>query len=63
MATFRQEMLDTVERRHCKRHPLTEAWAQGELSKEIQDRVREILPDPVPAGTEDITSTFPAIRD
>ncbi len=36
---------------------------QGELSREIQDRIREILPDPVPAGTEDITSTFPAIRD
>src|SRR5437879_5854946 len=31
---FRQQMLDTVERRHCKRHPLTEAWAKGELSKE-----------------------------
>ncbi|HZT08766.1 MAG TPA: iron-containing redox enzyme family protein [Chloroflexota bacterium] len=31
---FRQEMLDTVERRHCKRHPLTEMWARGELSKE-----------------------------
>ncbi|MEU8796334.1 dTMP kinase [Spirillospora sp. NPDC048819] len=37
--------------------------AQGELSREIQYRIREILPDPVPAGTEDATSTFPAIRD
>ncbi|MEV4672951.1 dTMP kinase [Actinomadura sp. NPDC049382] len=36
---------------------------QGELSREIQYRIREILPDPVPAGTEDATSTFPAIRD
>ncbi len=32
--SFRQDMLDVVEQRHCKRHPLTEAWAQGELSKE-----------------------------
>ncbi|TDD79427.1 dTMP kinase [Actinomadura rubrisoli] len=36
---------------------------QGELSREIQYRIREILPDPVPAGTEDVTSTFPAITD
>ncbi|CNE79198.1 Thymidylate kinase [Mycobacterium tuberculosis] len=36
---------------------------QSELSREIQYRIREILPDPVPAGTEDATSTFPAIRD
>ncbi len=36
---------------------------QSELSREIQYRIHEILPDPVPAGTEDATSTFPAIRD
>jgi dTMP kinase len=36
---------------------------QAEITREIQDRIREILPDPVPAGTEDITSTFPAITD
>jgi dTMP kinase len=36
---------------------------QTELSREIQYRIHEILPDPVPAGTEDATSTFPAIRD
>ncbi len=36
---------------------------QGELSREIQYRIREILPDPVPVGTEDATSTFPAIKD
>ncbi|WP_433479764.1 dTMP kinase [Spirillospora sp. CA-142024] len=36
---------------------------QGELSREIQYRIREILPDPVPAGTEDVTSTFPVITD
>ncbi|NYE17582.1 dTMP kinase [Actinomadura citrea] len=36
---------------------------QGELSREIQYRIREILPDPVPLGTEDATSTFPVITD
>ncbi|GAA4077874.1 dTMP kinase [Actinomadura miaoliensis] len=36
---------------------------QSEISRMVQDRIREILPDPVPAGTEDITSTFPAITD
>jgi dTMP kinase len=36
---------------------------QVEITRLVQDRIREILPDPVPAGTEDITSTFPAIRD
>ena len=32
--TFRQDMLDIVEKRHCKRHPLTDAWASGQLTKE-----------------------------
>ncbi|MGI5206265.1 dTMP kinase [Spirillospora sp. CA-108201] len=36
---------------------------QAELSREIQYRIREILPDPVPLGTEDATSTFPVITD
>jgi dTMP kinase len=36
---------------------------QTEITREIQDRVRSILPDPVPLGTEDATSTFPAITD
>ena len=36
---------------------------QAEIAREIQYRIREILPDPVPAGTEDVTSTFPAITD
>ncbi|WP_396450465.1 dTMP kinase [Actinomadura sp.] len=36
---------------------------QSELAREIQYRIHAILPDPVPAGTEDATSTFPAIRD
>lgn len=36
---------------------------QGEITREIRDRIREILPDPIPAHAEDVTSTFPAIRD
>jgi pyrroloquinoline-quinone synthase len=32
--TFATEMLQTVQRRHCERHPLTEAWVRGELSRE-----------------------------
>jgi dTMP kinase len=34
-----------------------------ELSREIQDRVRDILPDPVPPSAEAVTGTFPAIRE
>ncbi|MER6944461.1 dTMP kinase [Nonomuraea sp. NPDC000554] len=34
-----------------------------EITRLIQDRVREILPDPVPRESEDITGTMPAIRD
>jgi dTMP kinase len=33
----------------------------GELSVQIQDRVRDLLPDPVPAMAEDSTGSFPAI--
>ncbi len=33
------------------------------LSREIQDRVRELLPDPVPSSAEDDTGSFPAITD
>jgi dTMP kinase len=35
--------------------------APAELSGQIQDRVRDLLPDPVPAATEDNTGNFPAI--
>jgi dTMP kinase len=35
----------------------------GELSREIQSRVRDLLPDPVPMTAEEITGSFPAIRD
>ncbi|TDD79034.1 dTMP kinase [Actinomadura darangshiensis] len=36
---------------------------QNEITREIQYRIHEILPDPIPAGTEDATSTFPVITD
>ncbi|MCT9929808.1 dTMP kinase [Planotetraspora sp. A-T 1434] len=36
---------------------------QGELSRLIQDRVREVLPDPVPQEAEAATGTIPVIRD
>jgi dTMP kinase len=36
---------------------------QEAITKQLQDRVREILPDPIPAASEDVTSTFPAITD
>ncbi len=33
------------------------------ISREIQHRVRELLPDPVPPSAEAVTSTFPAITE
>ncbi|WP_061290948.1 dTMP kinase [Herbidospora cretacea] len=36
---------------------------QPEVSRLIQDRVREVLPDPVPLETEANTGTMPAIKD
>ena len=35
----------------------------AEISSEIKDRVRQILPDPVPHATEANTGSFPAITD
>src|ERR1039457_789890 len=35
----------------------------GELSHEIQDRLRDLLPDPVPSVAEANTGSFPAIVD
>src|SRR5205085_8096091 len=32
--SFRNEMVETVRRRHCVTHPLTEAWARGDLTRE-----------------------------
>jgi len=34
-----------------------------DLSRTIQEMVREMLPDPVPLMAEEITGSFPAIRD
>ena len=34
----------------------------GQLSREIQDRIRDLLPDPVPSLAEANTGDFPAIR-
>jgi dTMP kinase len=36
---------------------------QDQISLLIHDRVRELLPDPVPQESEDVTGTMPAIRD
>jgi dTMP kinase len=37
--------------------------SQAEISRKIHDRVRAILPDPIPPSAEDETSTFSAIKD
>jgi dTMP kinase len=34
-----------------------------DVAKKIQERVREMLPDPVPATTEASTGSFPAVRE
>jgi dTMP kinase len=33
------------------------------ISSQIRDRVRELLPDPVPPSAEEVTSSFPAITE
>jgi dTMP kinase len=35
----------------------------AEISRQIQERVRDLLPDPVPLATEDNTGSFPAVRE
>ena len=35
----------------------------GDLSREIQAKVRDLLPDPVPMTAEETTGSFPAVRD
>jgi dTMP kinase len=37
--------------------------AAAELSREIQARVRDLLPDPVPVTAEETTGSFPAVRE
>lgn len=34
-----------------------------DITRELRDRVRALLPDPVPSTSEDVTHTFPAIKD
>ena len=36
---------------------------EGEVSRAIQLRVRELLPDPVPFATEENTGSFPAVHE
>jgi dTMP kinase len=35
----------------------------AEISREIQERIRDLLPDPVPFATEDNTGSIPVVRD
>jgi dTMP kinase len=35
----------------------------AEISREIQERIRDLLPDPVPLATEDNTGGIPVVRD
>jgi dTMP kinase len=35
----------------------------AEISREIQERVRDLLPDPVPLATEDNTGSIPVVRE
>jgi len=37
--------------------------SQDEITRTISTRIRALLPDPVPAPSEDATTTFPAIRE
>ena len=36
---------------------------EAEISRQIQARVRELLPDPVPLTAEENTGSFPAVRE
>jgi dTMP kinase len=42
---------------------LDAARPEAEISRDIQVRVRELLPDPVPQTAEDNTGSFPAVRE
>ena len=45
-------------------HLVLDATRQpGDLSREIQVKVRELLPDPVPMTAEETTGSFPAVRE
>ena len=57
----REGFLDQARANPGKYLVLDATEAPAELSGQIQDRVRDLLPDPVPAATEDNTGSFPAI--
>jgi dTMP kinase len=42
---------------------LDAARPEAEISREMQLRVRELLPDPIPLATEENTGSFPAVRE
>jgi dTMP kinase len=42
---------------------LDAARPEAEVSRDIQLRVRDLLPDPVPLATEENTGSFPAVRE
>jgi dTMP kinase len=42
---------------------LDAARAPAEITRDIQDRIRDLLPDPVPSVAEASTGDFPAIRE
>jgi dTMP kinase len=42
---------------------LDAARPEGEITREIQARVRDLLPDPVPMAAEENTGSFPAVRE
>jgi dTMP kinase len=42
---------------------LDAARPEGDVCRDIQYRVRELLPDPIPFAAEDNTGSFPAIRE
>jgi dTMP kinase len=35
----------------------------AEISREIQNRIRPLLPDPVPRATEENTGSIPVVRE
>jgi dTMP kinase len=42
---------------------LDAARAPEQITRDIQDRIRDLLPDPVPSVSEASTGDFPAIRE
>jgi dTMP kinase len=57
----REGFLDQAQANPGKYLVLDATEAPAELSGQIQDRVRDLLPDPVPPATEHDTGSFPAI--